>query len=146
MCIRDSSYVSVTADAEGREVYIGGVPAGFTLSAGGAQVIGICEVIGENGVCSPASEAGIRTGDIITKAAGINVETVGELNEILSKCKGKSVEFCVRRGENTLTLSIQPVRDKSTGRYKIGVLIRDSVSGIEMCIRDRCWKAGAPNR
>ena len=29
------SYVSVTADAEGREVYIGGVPAGFTLSAGG---------------------------------------------------------------------------------------------------------------
>ena len=124
------SYVSVTADAEGREVYIGGVPAGFTLSAGGAQVIGICEVIGENGVCSPASEAGIRTGDIITKAAGINVETVGELNEILSKCKGKSVEFCVRRGENTLTLSIQPVRDKSTGRYKIGVLIRDSVSGI----------------
>ena len=33
--------VTVTAGAEGRQVYVGGMPAGFTLSAGGAQVIGL---------------------------------------------------------------------------------------------------------
>ena len=124
------SYSFVSADAECREVYVGGMPAGFTLSAGGAQVIGICEVMSERGVCTPASDAGIRTGDVITKAAGIKVETISDLNEILSKSKGKSIELCVRRGENTLALSLQPVKDKVTGRYKIGVLIRDSVSGI----------------
>ena len=51
------SFTSVSASAEGRTVYIGGMPAGFTLSAGGAQVIGISEVISDHGVCSPASEA-----------------------------------------------------------------------------------------
>ena len=124
------SFTSVSASAEGRTVYIGGMPAGFTLSAGGAQVIGISEVISDHGVCSPASEAGIRTGDIITKAAGINVETISDLNEILNKSKGKSVEICIRRGGDTLTISAQPAKDKVTGRYKIGVLIRDSVSGV----------------
>ncbi len=123
-------YSFVSADAEGREVYIGGMPAGFTLSAGGAQVIGICEVMGEKGVSSPASEAGIRTGDVIVKAAGIKVETIGDLNEILSKSKGRSIELCVKRGDSNVNVSIQPVKDKVTGRYKIGVLIRDSVSGI----------------
>lgn len=124
------SVASVSASADGRTVYIGGMPAGFTLSAGGAQVIGICEVIGDHGVCSPASEAGIRTGDVITKVAGINVETIGDLNEILNKSKGKTVEICVRRNGDTLTVSAQPAKDKVTGRYKIGVLIRDSVSGV----------------
>lgn len=123
-------YSYVSADAEEREVYIGGMPAGFTLSAGGAQVIGLCEVMGDNGVSTPSSAAGIKTGDVITKAAGIKVETVGDLNEILGKSNGRSIEICVRRGEEILTFSIQPVKDKITGRYKIGVLIRDSVSGI----------------
>lgn len=123
-------YTYVSVDAEGREVYIGGMPAGFTLSAGGAQVIGICDVMGEKGVCSPAFEAGIRTGDVITKAAGIKVETIGDLNEILAQSKGKNIELCIKRGDTSVSVSLQPIKDKITGRYKIGVLIRDSVSGI----------------
>lgn len=123
-------YISASADQVGKEVYIGGMPAGFTLSAGGAQVIGISEVMGEKGVCSPASEAGIRMGDIIVKAAGINVETIGDLNEILAKSKGKEIEICVKRGDTTANVCLSPVKDKVTGKYKIGVLIRDSVSGI----------------
>lgn len=120
----------VAASAEERELYIGGIPAGFTLSAGGAQIIGLCDVAGENGASSPASAAGLRAGDVIIKAAGINVETIGDLNEILSKSNGKCLELEIRRGENRVTVSVQPVKDKTTGRYKIGVLIRDSVSGI----------------
>lgn len=123
-------YSAVSAAAESKEVYIGGMPAGFTLSAGGAQVIGICEVMGDKGVFSPASSAGIRTGDIITKAAGISVETVGDLNEILSRSNGRNIEICVKRGDQPLSFSLQPVKDKVSGKYKIGVLIRDSVSGI----------------
>ena len=35
----------------------------------------------------------------------------------------------LRNGE-TIKITLKPVKDKSTGRYKIGVLVRDNVSGI----------------
>lgn len=118
------------ATAEEREVYIGGIPAGFTLSAGGAQIIGVCEVIGENGTGSPAIKAGLKTGDIILKAAGITVETVEDLNQILAKNGEKDICLNVRRGECCFETTLCPIKDKTTGRYRIGILIRDSVSGI----------------
>jgi stage IV sporulation protein B len=104
--------------------------AGFTLSAGGAQVIGVCEVTTEAGPVSPAAKAGIRAGDIICKVAGIEVNSVGDLNEILAKNKERETVFTVKRGEEELEFRFSPVKDKAGERYKIGVLIRDNVSGI----------------
>ena len=75
---------TIKTEAEnGEYVYIGGIPAGFMINAGGAQVIGICEVVGENGNLSPAGQAGIKTGDLITKAGGISVQNISDLNSIL---------------------------------------------------------------
>lgn len=121
---------TVTGTAEPTNVYIGGMSAGFTLKTGGTQIIGMCEVISENGVSSPALDAGLRAGDTIVKVAGIRVESVQELNEIVNKSQGKTVSVEVVRGENTHTYEILPIKDKVTQRYKIGVLVRDSVSGI----------------
>lgn len=112
------------------EVYVGGMTAGFTLSAGGAQIIGVCEVLTESGAVSPASDAGLRAGDVVCRVAGIDVATVGELNEVLNKNKSEQADFIVKRGEEELTFRFAPVKDKTTDRYKIGVLVRDSVSGI----------------
>ncbi len=122
--------LSASAAEDGRLVYIGGMSAGFTLKTGGAQIIGISEVLTEQGNCSPALKAGLRTGDILYKAGGIPVESIGELNEIVGKSKGKSLTFEVGRGEERFMVEMQPVLEKLTGKYKIGVLIRDSVSGI----------------
>lgn len=124
--------IDVSADQKVTEktVYIGGMSAGFTLKTGMAQVIGTCEVITENGFCAPAAKAGVRAGDNICKVAGIRVETVTQLNEIINESKGKCLKFEIERGESTVNLEIQPVMDKNTGRYKIGVLVRDCVSGI----------------
>lgn len=119
-----------TAYAEGKSVYIGGMPAGFTVSAGGIQILGFCEVTTESGVVSPASQADIRVGDIIIAAGGIRVETVLQLNEILEKNGEKRIVLTVRRGEEELEKTVQPVKDAISGRNKIGVLIRDGVSGI----------------
>ncbi len=113
-----------------KTVYVGGMSAGFTLKTGAAQVIGTCEVITENGFCAPAARAGVRAGDNIHKVGGIIVETIKELNEVINESKGKRLDFEIERGENTVHLEIQPVMDNNTGRYKIGVLVRDTVSGI----------------
>ena len=75
----------VSGDAACKEVYIGGMPAGFTLSAGGAQVLGFCDVLGENSKGSPALQAGIRAGDLIVAVNGVKVETIAQLNDVLEK-------------------------------------------------------------
>lgn len=119
------------ADAdEPRQVCIGGMSAGFALSAGGVQIIGLSEVVADDGTYSPAAKAGVKTGDLIQSAAGISVKTIGDLNEILSKNKEKELPIVLKRGSIEKRLTVQPVKDKTSGRYKIGVLIRDSVTGI----------------
>lgn len=125
-----SGYHTVTASAADAVVYVGGMSAGFTLKAGGAQIIGMCEVMTENGVVSPALNAGLRTGDKIVKVAGIRVESIEELNEIVNKGQGKTLDFEINRQNETFSVAIKAVKDKVSDRYKIGILARDSVSGI----------------
>ncbi len=120
----------VVASAEEPIVYIGGMAAGFTLKSGGVQVVGLCEVTTEQGVKAPATKAGLRSGDRIIKVEGICVETIADLNEIVDKSKGKEVCIEIQRGEETLNISLCAAKDKTTNRYKIGILARDSVSGI----------------
>ena len=122
--------IEVSADETGKTVYIGGMSAGFTLKTEGAQVIGLSEVITECGAVSPASKAGLRVGDIIYKVNEIRVESIADLNEIVNKSKGKKLIFDVRRGEEQLFIEIQPIKEKNTGKFKIGILIRDTVSGV----------------
>ncbi len=121
---------NATTIAQAKTVYVGGMTAGFTLNAGGAQVIGLCDVTAKEGAFSPAGKAGVRAGDLITKAAGIDVRNVADLNEILSKSKGKEVELTLQRGEEEIKIAVSPMQDRVSERYKIGVLIRDSVSGV----------------
>lgn len=121
---------AVSAKAAETEVYIGGMTAGFTLKMGGVQIIGLSEVLSESGVKSPATDAGIRAGDIIQKVGGIRVETIAELNEIVDKSKGKPLNLEILRDKEKVQLSIQPAKENASKRYKIGVLVRESVSGI----------------
>ena len=120
----------ITASAEGKVVYVGGMSAGFTLKTGGAQIIGNCDVMTENGIKAPAAKAGLRVGDLIVKAGGIKVDSLGQLNEIVDKNGEKALHLEVLRGEESFTVTLNPVKDKVTDRYKIGVLVRDNVSGI----------------
>ncbi len=111
-------------------VYIGGMSAGFTLKTGGAQVIGLSEVPTENGCFSPALKAGIRAGDVIYKVGGVKVDSITHLNEMVAKSKGRELTFEIGRGEERFEVQLQPVKEKLTEKYKVGILIRDSVSGI----------------
>lgn len=110
--------------------YIGGMTAGFNLSAGGTEIIGLNEVVSQDGVYRPAEKAGLRIGDCICAVDGFAVKTINDLNAALERSGGKEVTLTVKRGGETASVPVTPAKDKKSGRYKIGVLIRDTLSGI----------------
>ena len=122
--------IPLHTSAEGTQYYLGGMTAGFSLSADGVEIVAFKNVASEEGTCSPAAQAGMKTGDIIVAVEGIHTRTVGELGDALARSGGKETLFTVKRDEETQKFSIVPLLDKKDGKYKIGILIRDSFSGI----------------
>lgn len=123
------SFNSVAASADTQSLYLGGFPAGFTLSTKTVEVVGICEVITSDGMKSPARDCGIRTGDIIESINGIEINSTSDINKVLAENFKKFIVTAVRNGES-FTAEIQPAVDRSTGGKRLGVLVKDTVNGI----------------
>jgi stage IV sporulation protein B len=122
--------VQAGAETAAPKYYIGGMTAGFTLSAGGAEIIGLNEVSAEDGLHRPAEDAGIRIGDCICGVNGVNIKTIADLNGALERSAGKPVTLKIKRHGDIAEITITPVKEKKSGKYKIGVLIRDSLAGL----------------
>ena len=121
-------YVSDFALADGG-LYLGGFPAGFVLNTTTVEVVGLCDVVSSDGICSPAREAGIKAGDIIDKINGEEVNKTSDINEILSR-DYKKYEIEYLRGGECIKTSIKPVKESASGGKRIGVLVKDSINGI----------------
>lgn len=120
----------ISASASEVAVYVGGMSAGFTLKTDGAQIIALSEVLTEAGKCAPASEAGFRVGDVIQKVGGIRIGSISELNEVVNKSQGKELTVEALRGGEIITFSLRAVQEKNSSKYKMGVLVRENISGI----------------
>lgn len=119
----------LTANAETNSLYLGGFPAGFTLNTTTVEVIGICDVITSDGMRSPARDCGIKTGDVIDKINGIEVNGTTDINEILSETYKKYKVTVIRDGER-IDFDINPATDLSTGTKRLGILVKDSINGV----------------
>ncbi len=129
-CIFFGQQAGITADAAGGKYYLGGMTAGFMLGAGGAEIIDLSEVNAEDGMRRPAEEAGLKAGDCICAADGVKIKTIKDLNDALARCEGKEVTLTVKRNGECAEVRVLPAKEKKSGKYKIGVLIRDTLSGI----------------
>ena len=120
----------INVAANVKEVYLGGMPAGFTMGLGGAQVVGVCEILTEDGTACPAKQAGLSVGDIILSYGGIRILSAADIDGALAAKGGVCAEITLRRGDEEQKKQISPVKDAVCGKFKLGILIRDSVSGI----------------
>ena len=116
-----------TAMADSGKVYLGGMPAGFSLETKGARVVGICDVITNEGVKTPSKCADIRNGDVIIKINGEEVNDAKEVGESVKSSTEHIIQI-ERQGE-TLIKNIIPAKDLN-GEYRLGVFIRDNICGI----------------
>lgn len=110
-------------------VYLGGFPLGFDLEGEGAHVVGLAEVIGENDVFLPAKQAGIKAGDVILSLDGKKITVAADIDGALSVYEGGGMVAEVLSDGKKRICNLYPAKDIS-GKYKIGVLVRDYLSGL----------------
>ncbi len=112
------------------EVVLGGVPIGISLDNEGIEVIGFSEIITQDGLKSPAADAGLEVCDRIIKINGENVSKVKRLNEIANSQNGKSVVVDYLRDGKQKRTQILPQKDILTEEYKLGLWAKDVSNGI----------------
>ncbi len=117
-----------SALAESRKVILGGDPAGFYMQTRGAFVAGLSDVITENGILSPAKDAGLAQGDVIYYLNGIEVNGASDVERVVN-LSDKEINIDYIRCGNSYSTVIIPATDL-IGEKKLGIFIKDDVSGI----------------
>ena len=111
-------------DFKNIELYVGGMPFGVKIQAKGLQVIKFAD---DN---APAQAAGIKIGDTITKVNEKEIITIEDFTKEINKCNGNEITITVLRGNKELTFKLKPTYSRDEGKYKTGIWIKDSTSGI----------------
>ena len=112
-------------------LYPGGQPIGIKISTKGVLVVGISDIKTEKGRKeSPARLAGIEIGDTILKINNEEVTDSEDVSRIINFNKGGKVQIALERNNKLIIREINPIRCTADGKYKIGLWIRDSTSGI----------------
>lgn len=101
-----------------------GETVGIKLNTDGILIVGSYEIDGHNSLV----EAGLKTGDIISKINNKEVHTVEEMVDIISKCNCDKLKISYIRDEKSSKTTLPLYEDK--GVLKTGLYVKDSVSGV----------------
>ncbi len=107
-----------------------GRPFGLKMFTEGVLVVGLCDIDTDLGPVSPASQAGLKAGDILLSIDGQEVDTNEQVAFVLSHCNGKPINLQVKRGEKLENLSLTPALSRDGLGYRGGFWVRDSSAGI----------------
>lgn len=67
-----------------------------------------------------AQAAGLRVGDVIFSVNGAEMTKYQQISQAIAASAGQDVTLGVKRGEETLSLTLTPFYDKAAGRYRVG--------------------------
>lgn len=107
-----------------------GTPFGVKLLTDGVMVIDVKDVFCENGSRSPAREAGLKIGDVITSVDGNKVSSNNELRELVSTGEGKLLRLKYKRNFEEHETKLKPAYSIKDDKWIAGLLVRDSSAGI----------------
>ena len=112
------------------KVYLGGFPFGTRIKTDGVLVVAVRDVESQNGIVSPARDAGIHAGDIILKVNGQIVISCEEVSDVIASSQGTDVVLEVLRDSKKITATVKPALSRDGESYKSGLWIRDGAAGI----------------
>ncbi len=113
-------------------VYLGGIPLGFTLNCKGVIVIAVGQVHTKDGIIDTIVEGNIAVGDIVTHIDGTQITSASVISETLSSQQQNNHAVTLnidRKGQQTKA-TIMPAKDIISGEYKLGLWVRDNSAGV----------------
>jgi len=112
------------------------VPAGHSLGVSlhsdGLMVVGFANVRGQEAVLSPGREAGLRLGDRILAAAGVDrpdAHTLGQITDEVGR-QGQQVPLTVGREEGKVDTVVRPHYCVESRQFRLGIFVRESAVGV----------------
>jgi len=111
----------------------GGQSIGVTLQTKGVMVVGQAPVLDKTGKkIFPAKEAGIEVGDILLKINNQEVRTDQEVSNAVHRAGEQNGNATVlyKHLEQTIEKVVKPIFCVETGRYRMGLFVRDEAAGI----------------
>lgn len=106
-----------------------GRAVGLKLFSDGVLVVGMADVKTENGTTCPGRECGLKTGDVITHINGREVDTIEQVQNVITEKAGENLVIQAMRGQKQVQLTAAPVENQE-GVYQLGLWLRDSMAGI----------------
>lgn len=121
--------VSVLGD---KKVIPGGQSVGVQLHTKGVLVVGHHLVNNKKQSNSPGEKAEIHVGDVILEMNGNKIKQLEDVKPIVSDAgkNKKDISVKLKRGEDIIKTTLEPVLNKKDNSYQIGLYIRDSATGI----------------
>lgn len=110
------------------EVYVGGVPIGISIQSTGALVVSDTVIDTQGGQVKKQKNNFFKAGDIITKIGGQEIESIDNIASILRQQGDGEVEVEYLRKNRPEKGNVKLLKDD--GQYKLGLWVRDDVSGI----------------
>lgn len=111
----------------------GGHSIGVRLQSHGVQVVGFASIQDEEGrVHQPGRAAGLQVGDTIVAIDGRPVRGEDHAVHLFQEAgrRGREISLTIQRGDERLERTVKPVKEKDTGRWRVGLYIRDGASGV----------------
>ena len=102
---------------------------GIYMQTKGVLIIDTGEIRLENGETEDPARNIVKPGDYIVAFDQDEIRCKQDLMDDLAELSEKSVTIKVRRGEKTIPLTVDPVKDEN-GKYKLGIWVRDDTQGI----------------
>lgn len=127
-----SQLFSAQKEREMPEVYLGGIPLGFTLNCSGVVVIAVGGVHTDLGLVSTIKYGSIEPGDIITHINGTEITSAHDISLEMQKQEKQNtmVILDVKHKGNVIKAQILPAKDIISKEYKLGLWIRDNSAGV----------------
>jgi len=123
------SLTALPVSAAAQELVAGGRAVGIKMTTDGVVVAGVCEVDTASGKANPSGDAGLETGDVITKLGAKDIHCAKDFVGAASELDGNPVSVTVDRGGETKQFTITPAR-ASDGQLRLGLWLRDGVTGV----------------
>ena len=114
-----------------KKILVSGDAIGVKLKIDGVMVLGISDVLNEDGIkVYPLRKSGIRIGDIIVELNDTKITNVRDFLFYVRNTKGKEFKVLVKRKGKYFNTKLRAVKSYEDSKYHLGIWVRDSIKGI----------------